>query len=109
MSSLTSTLNNITFWHIIGFAGIGCFIMRWAVQLWFSKKLGVSTFPLYFWYFSIVGSVFLMVYFSFGNKDIIGILANLCACMIAVYNLYLRVRENSHERSQLSTAGSLNE
>ena len=106
MSSLTTTLNNITFWQLVGFAGIGCFIMRWAVQLWFSKKSGVSTFPIYFWYFSIVGSLFLIIYFSFGNKDLIGILANTCACLIAVYNLYLRLRELSRERTQIAAAGS---
>ncbi|MDA0349509.1 MAG: lipid-A-disaccharide synthase N-terminal domain-containing protein [Verrucomicrobia bacterium] len=102
MNSLISTFENFSLWHVVGFVGIGCFIMRWAIQIWFSKKMGVSTFPIHFWYFSITGSLLLIVYFYFGNRDIIGILANFFALVISIFNLSLRIRESDSNGASTS-------
>jgi lipid-A-disaccharide synthase-like uncharacterized protein len=52
-----------------------------------------------FWYMSIVGSLALLSYFTFGKNDSVGILSNLFPAFIASYNLYLDLR-----RRKLRTA-----
>lgn len=82
----------ITGWKLIGYAGVAIFAGRWFVQLVVSHKAKQSKIPRLFWYMSLVGSLLLLSYFTFGKNDSVGILANLFPCTVAGYNLFLDIR-----------------
>jgi lipid-A-disaccharide synthase-like uncharacterized protein len=82
----------ITAWKLIGYAGVATFSGRWFVQLFASHRAGKSTIPRVFWYLSLLGSILLLCYFTFGKNDSVGILSNLFPSFIASYNLFLDIR-----------------
>jgi lipid-A-disaccharide synthase-like uncharacterized protein len=82
----------ITGWKLVGYTGVALFTGRWIVQLFASHLAGRSTIPRQFWYLSLIGSLMLLAYFTFGKNDSVGILSNLFPAFIAAYNLYLDVR-----------------
>ncbi len=82
----------ITPWKLVGYAGVGMFAGRWLVQLAASKATGRVVMPRLFWYMSALGSVLLLSYFVFGKNDSVGVLSNLFPLFVALYNLYLDVR-----------------
>lgn len=92
----------ITAWKLIGYAGVAIFAGRWFVQLAASHRAKRSTIPRVFWYMSLLGSVLLLSYFTFGKNDSVGILSNLFPSFIAGYNLFLDVR---HGRRLKETTG----
>ena len=80
----------ITPWKLVGYLGALTFAGRWVVQVIASHRAGHSHFPRLFWYLSLFGSLCLLSYFCFSNKnDSVGILSNLFPSAVAVYNLYL--------------------
>jgi lipid-A-disaccharide synthase-like uncharacterized protein len=80
----------ITPWKLIGYFGALTFAGRWVVQVIASHRAGHSHLPRVFWYMSLVGSLCLLSYFCFSNKnDSVGILSNLFPTGVALYNLYL--------------------
>ena len=79
----------ITPWKLVGYLGVGLFAGRWFVQMLASKMHGKPVLPRAFWYMSITGSALLLLYFTLGKNDSVGILSNLFPFSIAVYNLYL--------------------
>lgn len=81
----------LTPWKLIGYAGVLLFGGRWFIQLIASGKKKKPTFPRLFWYMSLSGSICLLVYFTFGKNDSIGILSNLFPACVAGYNLFLDV------------------
>ena len=93
----------ITAWKLIGYACVAIFAGRWFVQLAASHRAKRSTIPRVFWYMSLLGSVLLLSYFTFGKNDSVGILSNLFPSFIAGYNLFLDVR---HGRQLKETTGS---
>jgi lipid-A-disaccharide synthase-like uncharacterized protein len=82
----------ITPWKLIGYVGVLLFSGRWVVQVIYSKIYKRPVMPTLFWYMSIVGSLALLSYFTFGKNDSVGILSNLFPAFIASYNLYLDLR-----------------
>lgn len=92
----------ITAWKLIGYAGVAIFAGRWFVQLAASHWAKRSTIPRVFWYMSLLGSILLLSYFTFGKNDSVGILSNLFPSFIAGYNLFLDVR---HGRRLKETTG----
>lgn len=82
----------ITPWKLIGYLGVLLFAGRWFVQLWASRVSGRPVMPRLFWYMSAAGSVLLLSYFIFGKNDSVGILSNLFPMFVALYNLYLDIR-----------------
>ena len=82
----------VTPWKLVGFLGVTLFTGRWLVQLYVSRSRGRPTLPRLFWYMSILGSLLLLAYFTFGKNDAVGILANLFPAATAGYNLYLEFR-----------------
>ena len=82
----------LTPWKLVGYLGVALFTGRWLVQLYVSRRHGRPTVPPVFWYMSIVGSLLLLAYFTFGKNDSVGILSNLFPAGIATYNLYLEIR-----------------
>jgi lipid-A-disaccharide synthase-like uncharacterized protein len=83
----------ITPWKLIGYSGVALFAGRWFVQLAASKVEGRVVMPTTFWYMSAAGSLLLLSYFIFGKNDSVGVLSNLFPLFVALYNLYLDLRE----------------
>lgn len=79
----------ITPWKLIGYAGSVMFASRWFVQVIASKMSKKPVMPRLFWYLSIVGSLLVLSYFTFGKNDSVGIISNLFPMFIAGYNLFL--------------------
>ncbi|PHQ78423.1 MAG: hypothetical protein COB66_08950 [Coxiella sp. (in: Bacteria)] len=90
----------ITTWKLIGFLGVGIFAGRWFVQLWASRRAGKPVMTRLFWMMSLIGSLLLLSYFTFGKNDSVGVIANLFPSVIAVYNLML---DSRHRKRMLST------
>lgn len=83
----------VTPWKLIGYTGVLLFGGRWLVQVIASHRVRRSHLPLLFWYMSLSGSVLLLGYFTFSDKnDSVGILSNLFPASIAAYNLLLEKR-----------------
>jgi lipid-A-disaccharide synthase-like uncharacterized protein len=94
----------VTPWKLLGYLGVAAFAGRWFVQLFASHRAGQPRFPRLFWYMSLVGSLLLLSYFTFSNKqDSVGVLSNLFPCGIALYNLYLD--ERHRRRLDASSVG----
>jgi lipid-A-disaccharide synthase-like uncharacterized protein len=81
----------ITPWKVVGLAGVLLFSGRWFVQMYASRKQKKPVIPRAFWYLSLVGSLCLLSYFTFGKNDSVGVLSNLFPAFVAVYNLYLDI------------------
>jgi lipid-A-disaccharide synthase-like uncharacterized protein len=88
----------ITPWKLIGYTGVFLFAGRWFVQLAASQVKGKVVMPTTFWYMSAAGSVLLLGYFIFGKNDSVGVLSNLFPLFVALYNLYLDLRERHRLR-----------
>ncbi len=67
----------VTPWKLVGYAGVVMFSGRWFVQLYASRAKGRPTIPRLFWYMSMLGSLLLLAYFTFGKNDSVGVLSNL--------------------------------
>jgi lipid-A-disaccharide synthase-like uncharacterized protein len=87
----------VTPWKIIGYLGVGMFTSRWFVQMWASRKAGKPVIPRMFWFLSVAGSLFCLLYYTFGKNDSVGILAFLFPTCTASYNLFLDI---THQRKQ---------
>lgn len=87
----------VTGWKLVGYSGVLMFTSRWFVQVWHSQRAGKSVMPRLFWVMSILGSLFCLLYFSFGKNDSVGIISYLFPTLVASYNLYLDIRNpNKH-------------
>lgn len=82
----------ITPWKLVGYLGVALFAGRWFVQLIASRMHGRPMMPPLFWYMSITGSILLLMYFTFGKNDSVGVLSNLFPFLVALYNLRLHRR-----------------
>jgi lipid-A-disaccharide synthase-like uncharacterized protein len=81
----------VTPWKLIGYVGVVLFGGRWFVQLIASHMKKKPTFPQIFWYMSLIGSVCLLSYVTFGKIDSVGILSNLFPACVSAYNLFLDI------------------
>jgi len=95
----------ITPWKLVGYVGVFLFAGRWFVQVYYSRRLRRPVVPTVFWLMSITGSMLLLVYFTFGKNDSVGILANLFPATVAVYNLYLDIRHKRDVREARVISG----
>ncbi len=82
----------MNFWIILGLFAQFLFFMRFFVQWIVSEKKKQSTIPVSFWYFSIAGSVLLLIY-SIYRKDIVFILGQSVGSFIYMRNLILIYRK----------------
>lgn len=88
----------VTPWKLIGYAGMIMFTSRWFIQMAASRKAGKPTMPTLFWVMSVCGSSCLLVYFTFGKNDSVGILSNIFPASVSLYNLYLDLTNRKKER-----------
>ena len=80
------------FWLIVGFVGQALFSMRFILQWVQSEREGRSVIPLAFWYFSVAGSLVLLVY-AIHRADPVFILGQSAGIVIYLRNRYLISRE----------------
>jgi lipid-A-disaccharide synthase-like uncharacterized protein len=92
----------VTPWKLIGYLGVAVFSGRWFVQVIASHRAGRSYTPRVFWYMSLLGSLLLLSYFTFGKNDSVGILSNLFPSFIACYNLFLDLRHTRRAQALAS-------
>jgi len=86
--------NITTLMLVIGFTGQFFFFMRFFLQWLYSEKYKKSIIPVAFWYFSLLGSVFLLTY-AIMRKDIVFIVGQSTGMFIYARNLYFIYREKS--------------
>lgn len=90
----------VTPWKLVGYAGVLLFAGRWIVQMIATGRRGRPVIPALFWMMSAAGSVLLLIYFTWGRNDSVGLLSNLFPLTVAVYNLMLHRKVTaSGERS----------
>lgn len=75
-------------WIVLGFAGQAMFSMRFFVQWIASEKKKESVIPIAFWYFSIGGSMILLIY-AIKRKDPVFIVGQGAGFIIYIRNLML--------------------
>lgn len=92
----------ITPWKLIGYTGVLLFGGRWVVQLFASSRKMKPTFPGLFWYMSLVGSLCLLSYFTFGKNDSVGVFSNLFPVTVASYNLFLHTTHKKRKRETMA-------
>ena len=80
-------------WFILGAIAQICFFCRFIIQWIVSEMKKESVIPIAFWYFSIIGSVGLLIY-AIVRKDPVFILAYLFNNVIYVRNLMLIKNKN---------------
>ncbi len=85
------------FWLIFGFAGQSLFFMRFLIQWITSEIKKKSVIPVSFWFFSLGGSIMLLVY-SIHRKDPVFIVGQSLGFIIYARNLILiaRHKEEGH-------------
>jgi len=86
------------YWVAIGLAGQFFFTMRFVVQWIATEKHRRSVIPESFWYFSIVGSLILLVY-SLYRRDPVFILGQAFGTTVYVRNLFFIHKEKKDATS----------
>jgi len=71
----------------IGFLGQILFFLRFFFQWLASEKNKKSVIPVSFWYFSIIGGIFLLIY-AILRRDPVFITGQSCGVLIYTRNLY---------------------
>ena len=85
-------VTKLDFWAAFGLVAQLAFTARFVVQWITSERAGRSIIPLGFWYFSLVGSMGLLVY-AIVRADPIFILGQSLGSIIYLRNLMLIYRE----------------
>jgi lipid-A-disaccharide synthase-like uncharacterized protein len=75
-------------WMMIGFVGQGAFASRFLAQWLASERAGRSVVPIQFWFFSIIGSMFLLAY-AIRLRDPVFIVGQCAGMLIYLRNLML--------------------
>lgn len=87
---------DLNFWLIVGFLGQFIFGARFLVQWIYSEKKGQSSIPVIFWYISIIGGIFLLIY-AISRKDPVIITGQLFGILVYTRNLILIHRMNNEK------------
>jgi lipid-A-disaccharide synthase-like uncharacterized protein len=84
---------------IFGFAGQALFSARFIVQWVASEARKQSVIPLAFWYFSLAGGVFLLIY-AILRHDPVFILGQAAGLVVYIRNLVLIFRQRARSRAE---------
>ncbi len=79
----------------LGFFAQGLFAARFLVQWVKSERARRSIIPTSFWYFSLAGSMLLLVY-AVHQRDAVFILGQVAGTIVYLRNLYL-IRHRHHD------------
>ena len=97
MFSFFSNLSSIEFYFLVfGFIGQAVFASRFIIQWIYSERKGESTIPIVFWYLSIIGGIFLLIYAIF-RKDPVIITGQSFGVFIYLRNLILIYKEKNEK------------
>ena len=80
------------FWKVIGWLGNVAFFSRFIVQWYASEKQKKVVVPVSFWWLSLVGSLCLLTYALFYQKDSVFIFAYVFTWIPYIRNLILQKR-----------------
>jgi lipid-A-disaccharide synthase-like uncharacterized protein len=86
---------------IVGFLGQALFSARFFVQWIVSERKGKSIIPVSFWFFSLGGSMVLLLYAIY-RLDPVFILGQSAGCIIYVRNLMLIRKERKYKGEHAS-------
>ena len=78
-------------WIGIGFGGQALFMMRFVIQWWSSEKAKKVVIPVSFWYFSLAGSLVLVIY-AIHRRDPVFIFGQALPVVIYLRNLHLHFK-----------------
>lgn len=81
-------INSETAWIIFGLSAQGLFFTRFLASWIASEKAKKTVIPVHFWYLSIAGAVFTLVY-SIHRKDIVFIFSQSLAMIIYLRSLII--------------------
>lgn len=95
-------MSSFNLWLIVGFTGQILFSLRFFVQWLASEKQKKSVIPVSFWYFSIGGSLLLLLY-AIHRQDPVFILGQSMGFVIYFRNLVLIDREKKGTLSENAT------
>ena len=94
-----NTCDQIPFWLLVwGFTGQAAFSLRFLVQWICSERKGESHIPLAFWYFSVVGGSFLLIY-AVLRKDPVIIVGQFAGLIVYLRNLRLIYKKEKREQN----------
>ena len=77
---------NPNLWLTVGFLGQGCFFLRFFIQWLVSERKKESTIPIIFWYLSLIGAFFVMIY-AIHRKDPVFIVGQGVGLLVYTRNL----------------------
>ncbi len=86
----------------IGFAGQGCYFMRMLWQWIVSERRQASVLPLAFWYWSLAGSILLLIYAAI-RRDPVFIVGQSIGFVVYTRNLMLWYRRPDQSGSVVRT------
>ena len=89
----------------IGFTGQTLFFLRFFFQWMYSERQKKSVIPEVFWYLSLVGGLFLLIY-AILRKDIVFIVGQSTGTFIYLRNIYFLRRERRKARQRKTAAES---
>lgn len=103
-------------WLCVGFGGQLLFSMRFILQWIKSEKQRRSVIPVAFWYFSIVGSIVLLIY-AIHKRDPVFMLGQSLGVFIYARNLYfiyiekqekhMRIQQTGHDKNSTTKNASI--
>ena len=82
----------LDWWVALGFTAQLCFGMRFILQWIASERVGKSVIPIAFWWFSILGTILLLIYAVY-RRDPVFIVGQLLGMIVYVRNLHFIFRE----------------
>ena len=82
----------MTFWIIFGLTGQAMFFLRFLIQWIVSERRKESVIPIPFWFLSIAGSIFLLIY-AIKRKDPVFIIGQSTGTLIYLRNIMLIYRK----------------
>jgi lipid-A-disaccharide synthase-like uncharacterized protein len=89
-------------WKIVGWTGNLIFGSRFLIQWIASERAGRSVIPKSFWIISTLGSLCLLSYFAFYQKDSVGVLSAIFPLPIYLRNLYLQFRPRRPDPDEIA-------
>ena len=92
MISLQNINPNV--WLAVGFLGQSCFFLRFFIQWLVSERKKKSTIPIIFWYLSLLGAFFVMIY-AIHRRDPVFIVGQGVGLLVYTRNLiFIYSRKN---------------
>jgi lipid-A-disaccharide synthase-like uncharacterized protein len=92
------------FWIALGFCAQLLFSFRFIIQWIASEKAKKSVMPVLFWYFSIAGSLLLLIY-SIYRKDPVFIVGQSAGIIVYGRNLYFIHKEKNAAKTRQPVNG----